>query len=156
MHPSLGRIRHWLVRPIHRNISHIVFSDMSSYRIASLLHWVLLTTTSPPGISLLMMYALTSNLNTLMMELTIVFLLDGTRLDPLSPGCKHSGQPLRPWHGIRHKPWTRGQLQLVLCFQGKGACHLKLLIFSNVGGVILISDNYLLDDLMMTTDFLLS
>ena len=33
-------------------ISHRVFSDVSSYRIASLLQWVLLTTTSPLGNSL--------------------------------------------------------------------------------------------------------
>jgi hypothetical protein len=41
----------------------------------------------------------------------------------LPPGCKHCGQPLWPGHGIRSESWTRWQLQLVRCFQGKSAGH---------------------------------
>jgi hypothetical protein len=53
----------------------------------------------------------------------MVFLLGWADLGPLSPGCKHGGQPLRPGHGIRNKSRTIWQLQLVRCFQGKGAGH---------------------------------
>ena len=45
---------------LSKYISHRVFSDMSSYHIASLLHRELVTMTSPPGNSLLKMYALFS------------------------------------------------------------------------------------------------
>jgi hypothetical protein len=42
-------------------ISHTTCFLMSSYRIVCLLHWVLMTTTSPPGNSLLQTYVFPSN-----------------------------------------------------------------------------------------------
>jgi hypothetical protein len=101
-------------------ISRGVFSDMSLYHIASLLHRELSTMTSPAGNSLLKMYAFFRFPAT---SFLISFPLDETHLDPLSAGCKHGSQPLRPGHGIRSESWTRWQLQLVRCFQGKGAGH---------------------------------
>ena len=93
---------------------------MSSYHIASLLHRALTMTTFPLRIRFLLeTYAFSSDINFHMMELTVL-LLDGTHLDPLSPGCKHPGQPLRSGHGIRSESWTRWELQLVREFQGKG------------------------------------
>jgi hypothetical protein len=42
-----------------------------------------------------------------MMAFLIVFLLLGRPcMDLLSPGSKHPGKPLRPWHGIRGESWT--------------------------------------------------
>jgi hypothetical protein len=107
---------------LSKYISHRMFSDMSSYRIASLLHRAQITMTSPPGSLPLKTYVFFP-ISRHMMELTVGFLLDETHLDPLSPGCKHGGQPLRPGHGFRSESWTRWQRQLVRCFQGKGAGH---------------------------------
>ena len=77
---------------------------------------------SPPGILLLKMYVFLW-IPRHLVELTVLFLLDETHLDPLSPGCKHSGQPLRSGHGLLGEPWAGGQQQLARCFQGKGAGH---------------------------------
>jgi hypothetical protein len=81
-----------------------------------------MTPTFPPGILLLKMYVFLS-IPRHLVELTVLFLLDETHLDPLSPGCKHSGQPLRSGHGLRSEPWAGRQQQLVRCFQGKGDGH---------------------------------
>jgi hypothetical protein len=123
MHSSLWRNRHWLVRLIYQNISRTAcFLICLRTRIASLLHRAQITMTSPPGNLLLKTYVFFP-ISCHMMELTYGFLLDETHLDPLSPGRKHGGQPLRPGHGFRSESWTRWQQQLVRCFQGKGAGH---------------------------------
>ena len=110
----------------HQYVSHRVFSHMSSYPIASLLHWVLVTTTSPPENLSWQTYAFPLNLIPPHDELTgllIGFLLVGPHLDSLSPGCKHCGQPLWSGDGICSESWLRGQQQLVRCLPGRGAGH---------------------------------
>ena len=97
---------------------------VSSYRIASLFHWELITTIYPAGNLLLKTYAFFS-IPRHMMELIVLigFLLDETHLDPLSPGRKHCGQSLWPGHGFCSESWAGRQQQLVHCFQGKGTGH---------------------------------
>src|SRR5260370_7403421 len=76
-----------------------VFSDISSHRIASLLHWELLTTSSPAGPLLLKTYAFPPNMDFSAHDGTNCrFFLGEPHLDSLSPRCKHSAPPLRPGH----------------------------------------------------------